>query len=99
MLVLSRKVGQALLFGDEIEVTVLRVDGEQVRLGINAPKRITILRKELLEAVRSEMSEARTNSEKQGAAAADLRQLSQRLKKSPQAPTAPTVPPPGGPQA
>ena len=81
MLVLSRKAGQTLLFGKDIEVTVLRVDGEQVRLGIKAPRSVTILRKELLEEVKSEMTQAKTSQNKQSAAAADLRQLAARLKK------------------
>ncbi|MEI6915757.1 MAG: carbon storage regulator CsrA [Armatimonadota bacterium] len=48
MLVLARKVGQQIVIGEEIELTVLEVRGEQVRLGINAPRSISIHRKELL---------------------------------------------------
>jgi carbon storage regulator len=51
MLVLARKVGQQIVIGDQIEVTVLEVRGEQVRLGINAPRSIAVHRKELLEQV------------------------------------------------
>ncbi len=54
MLVLARKVGQQIVIGDEIEVTVLEVRGEQVRLGINAPRSIAVHRKELLEQVAEE---------------------------------------------
>jgi carbon storage regulator len=54
MLVLARKVGQQIVIGDQIEVTVLEVRGEQVRLGINAPRSIAVHRKELLEQVARE---------------------------------------------
>lgn len=48
MLVLARKVGQQIVIGDNIEITVLEVRGEQVRLGISADRSISIHRKELL---------------------------------------------------
>lgn len=48
MLIVSRRPGQSILIGKEIEVFVLEVDGVQVRVGINAPKSIRILRQELL---------------------------------------------------
>lgn len=51
MLVLARKVGQQIIIGDNIEVTVLEVRGEQVRLGINAPRTIAVHRSELLKQV------------------------------------------------
>ena len=51
MLVLARKVGQTVLIGGEIEVTISAVRGDQVRLAIQAPRAVTILRKETLEAV------------------------------------------------
>lgn len=47
MLVLTRKKNQSVMFGDEIEVQVLEIKGEQVRLGIQAPAHVRILRKEL----------------------------------------------------
>ncbi len=58
MLVLARKVGQQIIIGEQIEVTVLEVRGEQVRLGINAPRSISVHRKELLEQVASENVQA-----------------------------------------
>lgn len=48
MLVLSRKVGQSIIIGDNIELMVIEVSGEQVRIGIDAPRSIRINRKELL---------------------------------------------------
>jgi carbon storage regulator len=51
MLVIARKVGQTILIGDDIEITVSAVRGDQVRLAINAPRTIGILRKETVEQV------------------------------------------------
>ncbi|WP_422658580.1 carbon storage regulator CsrA [Paenibacillus sp. EC2-1] len=47
MLVLSRKVGESIVIQDQIEVTVLSVEGETVRVGIKAPKQVDIFRKEV----------------------------------------------------
>lgn len=54
MLVLARKVGQSIIIGDNIELTVIEVRGEQVRIGIDAPKAISVHRKELLEQIKAE---------------------------------------------
>ena len=54
MLVLTRKVGQSIVIGDEIEVVVLEVRGEQVRVGIRAPKNVTVHRKEIYEQIHDE---------------------------------------------
>ena len=54
MLVLTRKLGQSIVIGDEIEVVVLEVRGEQVRLGIKAPKTVTVHRKEIYDQIRDE---------------------------------------------
>jgi len=54
MLVLARKVGQSIVISDNIELTVIEVRGEQVRIGIDAPKSISIHRKELLEQIKAE---------------------------------------------
>ncbi len=48
MLVLSRKLSQQILIGTDIVITVVKIDGNQVRLGIEAPRGVTILRDELL---------------------------------------------------
>jgi carbon storage regulator len=47
MLILTRREGETLLIGDNIEVTVLAVNGSQVRIGIEAPREVTILREEI----------------------------------------------------
>jgi carbon storage regulator len=58
MLVLTRKVGQSIVIGDEIEVVVLEVRGEQVRVGIRAPKNVTVHRKEVYDQIQGEPSKA-----------------------------------------
>ena len=54
MLVLARKVGQSIVINDNVEILVIEVRGEQVRLGIEAPRNIPVYRKELLEQIREE---------------------------------------------
>ncbi len=54
MLVLSRQREESIMIGDDIEITVLEVRGDRVRLGINAPKHISVHRMEVYEAIRRE---------------------------------------------
>jgi len=49
MLVLTRKIGQSVMIGDSIQVTLIEIRGEQVRLGISAPMSVSVRRKELLD--------------------------------------------------
>ena len=58
MLVLTRKLNQSIMIGDEIELTILAIEGEQIKLGINAPKNIDIHRKEIYLAIQNENKEA-----------------------------------------
>ena len=58
MLVLTRKPDQSIMVGSEIEITVLEVRGEQVRLGIRAPRTVTVHRKEIFEQIRQENQNA-----------------------------------------
>jgi carbon storage regulator len=53
MLVLSRKCEQSLLLGDDIVVTVLAIDGDRVKLGIEAPRSVSVLRQEVYQQLRS----------------------------------------------
>jgi carbon storage regulator len=62
MLVLSRKPGESILIGDNIEVKIIDVQGDQVKIGINAPRDVTILRKELMDEVRQVNREAVVDS-------------------------------------
>ena len=54
MLVLTRKVHQSIVIGDDVEVVVLEVRGEQVRLGIKAPKNVSVHRKEVYDQIQGE---------------------------------------------
>lgn len=58
MLVLSRQVDETIMIGDDIEVTVVDIRGDKVRLGITAPKEIAVHRKEVYEAIKRENREA-----------------------------------------
>jgi carbon storage regulator len=58
MLVLTRKVGEGILIGDNIEITLVRIEGDQVRIGISAPKEVFVCRKELIEQVQQENLQA-----------------------------------------
>jgi carbon storage regulator len=54
MLILTRRVGEVLTIGDDVTVTVLGVKGNQVRLGVNAPKDVPVHREEIYERIKSE---------------------------------------------
>jgi len=58
MLVLSRKEKESFLLGENIEITILEISGDKAKIAINAPKEITILRKELLEAKQANIDSA-----------------------------------------
>jgi carbon storage regulator len=58
MLVLTRKIGEAIQIGDDIEITILSVKGDQIKLGINAPKNIEIHRKEIYVSIQEENEQA-----------------------------------------
>ncbi len=75
MLVLSRKKGQAVVIQDSIEITVLEVDGDTIKLGISAPKEVPIVRKELLLSVKESNIESVAQS-------TDLAALAAQLKKN-----------------
>jgi carbon storage regulator len=56
MLILTRRVGETLMIGNEVSVTVLGVKGNQVRLGVNAPKDIAVHREEIYQRIQHERS-------------------------------------------
>lgn len=58
MLVLTRKVGESLIIGDDIEIKIVEVNQKSVKVGIEAPKSITVYRKEIYEAIKQENIEA-----------------------------------------
>lgn len=58
MLIITRKKGESLMIGDDIEIVINKIEDGSVKIGINAPKDVTILRKELYEQVETENKEA-----------------------------------------
>ncbi|WP_022950893.1 carbon storage regulator CsrA [Leucothrix mucor] len=58
MLILTRRVGETLMIGDDVSVTVLGVKGNQVRIGIDAPKDVAVHREEIYDRIRDEESGA-----------------------------------------
>ncbi len=83
MLVLSRQRDETIMIGDDIEITVVDIRGDKVRLGICAPTRIAVHRKEVYDAIRSENERAaRMDS-------AELDSLAQTIRPGPQRVAAP----------
>jgi len=57
MLILTRRVGETLMIGDEVTVTVLGVKGNQIRIGVTAPKEMAVHREEIYERIKAEERE------------------------------------------
>jgi len=57
MLVLSRQKDESIMIGDNVEITIVDVRGDKVRLGINAPREVPVHRKEVYEAIQKEKAE------------------------------------------
>jgi len=63
MLILTRRVGESLRIGDEVSVTVLGIKGSQVRIGVNAPKSVSVHREEVYDRINDENSKNSDNAE------------------------------------
>jgi len=64
MLILTRRVGETLMIGDNVTVTVLGVRGNQVRIGVNAPKDVTVHREEIYDRIQKEKEGNPTSPQK-----------------------------------
>ena len=63
MLILSRKVEQGIKIGDEIEISITKIEGDSVKIGISAPRSISIFRREILEEMQREVGHGRSKSD------------------------------------
>jgi len=64
MLVLSRRKNDSIIIGDDVTVTIVDCDGDKVRIGIDAPKNIRVLRKELMETAEDNAAASKVNVDK-----------------------------------
>ncbi len=62
MLVLARKIGESILIGEDVKITVVDIQGDKIKLGIDAPRELSILREEIYNAVREENRQAMASS-------------------------------------
>lgn len=62
MLILTRRVGETLMVGDNVAITVLGVKGNQVRIGVNAPKDVAVHREEIFQRIQREKGQGGTSS-------------------------------------
>jgi carbon storage regulator len=76
VLILTRKVNESIQIGDDIEITVISIGNDQVKIGINAPKHIEVHRKEIYLAIQMENNQASLSSKDL------LHKLSEQMKKS-----------------
>ena len=97
MLVLSRERGETVNIGDEIEVTVIDIRGDKVRLGVNAPRHVAVHRKEVYEAIKRQQKDAAAAGSAQGGApegaASEASQASVSPDQSTSVKAPPTAPP------
>lgn len=61
MLILTRRVGETVMIGDDVSITVLGVKGNQVRIGVNAPKDVAVHREEIYQRIKDEKNAGKDN--------------------------------------
>lgn len=85
MLVLSRKKGQSIIIGDNIEITVVEIKGDMVRIGINAPREVTVHRQEVFDQIAAENQQAVQQSQGLEIKLRQLSELSRHVNKEDEA--------------
>ena len=91
MLILTRRVGQSIKIGDEVELTVIQISGDQVRLGITAPRTVRVYRAEVLEQILAENLRAAASTADLGEVEPSCRRRRRRKKSRSPGPQVVTV--------